>query len=127
MNEENLSFDKIRQNVHYLTGRNDYFIPFKMHAKQLALFIKAKSLTDRVYRKNEHAENHCQVGNIKLMLDDIIKWSMLKNELCLRTNMESEMFDKVAVLVLTLAQLIECQVLASGRFRSICYKKRGYI
>ncbi len=74
LNEENLACDKIRQNVLYLTGRNDHFIPFKMHHKQLSLFTKAKSVTDRVYFKNEHAENHCQVGNIKLMLDDIIQW-----------------------------------------------------
>lgn len=74
LNEENLACDKIRQNVLYLTGRNDHFIPFKMHDIQLALLTQAKSLTDRVYRKNEHAENHCQVGNIKLMLDDIIQW-----------------------------------------------------
>ncbi|MEL7648143.1 MAG: alpha/beta fold hydrolase [Sedimentibacter sp.] len=29
LNEENLACDKIRQNVLYLTGRNDHFIPFK--------------------------------------------------------------------------------------------------
>lgn len=74
LNEKNLACDKIRQNVLYLTGRNDHFVPFKMHAKQLALFTKAKSVTDRVYCKNKQAENHCQVGNIKLMLDDVIQW-----------------------------------------------------
>lgn len=74
LNENNLSCDKISQNVLYLTGKNDHFVPFKMHAKQLKLFTNVKTLKDRVYYRNEHANNHCQIGNIKLMLDDIIDW-----------------------------------------------------
>ena len=74
LNQENLSCERITQNVLYLTGRNDHFVPFKMHEMQIKLFTRAKSLTDRVYYPNEQASNHCQVGNIKLMLDDVIDW-----------------------------------------------------
>lgn len=74
LNADNLSCHRIKQNVLYLTGRHDHFVPFKMHAQQLALLTNAHSLTDRVYTKKEHADNHCQIGNVKLMLDDIIRW-----------------------------------------------------
>jgi len=74
LNEENLSCENIKQNVLYLTGRNDHFIPFKMHKIQLRLFTNVKSLKDRVYEQEDFANHHCQIGNIKLMLDDIVAW-----------------------------------------------------
>lgn len=74
LNEENLSCENIQQNVLYLTGRHDHFVPFKMHDLQLKLFINVKSLKDRVYEQADNADHHCQIGNIKLMLDDIVEW-----------------------------------------------------
>jgi pimeloyl-ACP methyl ester carboxylesterase len=74
LNEENLHCEKVTQNVLYLTGRDDHFIPFKMHDRQLKLFTNVKSLTDRVFTKEEHAQNHCQIGNVKLLLDVIWDW-----------------------------------------------------
>ena len=74
LNANNLHCDKIRQNVLYLTGRNDHFIPYKMHDLQLKLLTNAASVTDRVFTKKEHAQNHCQIGNIGLMLDECIRW-----------------------------------------------------
>lgn len=73
-NAENLHCEKITQNVLYLTGRNDHFIPYKMHDIQLKLLTNATSVTDRVFTKEEHAQNHCQIGNIGLMLDECIRW-----------------------------------------------------
>ena len=74
LNEENLHCERIMQNVLYLTGRNDHFVPFKMHGIQVKLFTNVKSLTDRVFTKKESAQNHCQVGNIQLLLDVICDW-----------------------------------------------------
>ncbi|WP_242870844.1 alpha/beta fold hydrolase [Acidaminobacter hydrogenoformans] len=74
LNKQNLNCDHIKQNVLYLTGRDDHFIPFKMHDIQLKLFTNVKSLKDRVYEQEDYANHHCQIGNIKLMLDDIVEW-----------------------------------------------------
>ena len=51
-----------------------YFIPLKMHEMQKSALINVKSLTDKVFKKEEYADNHCQIGNIKLMLDTVIDW-----------------------------------------------------
>ena len=74
LNEKNLHSERVTQDVLYLTGRNDHFIPFKMHKRQMQLLKNAASLTDRVFTKEEHAHNHCQIGNIQLMLDTVIDW-----------------------------------------------------
>lgn len=74
LNAENLHCEKITQDVLYLTGRNDHFISYKMHNIQLKLLTNAASVTDRVFTKEEHAQNHCQIGNIGLMLDECIRW-----------------------------------------------------
>ncbi len=74
LNAENLHCERITQHVLYLTGRNDHFIPYKMHGIQLRLFTHAASVTDRVYTKRDRAQNHCQIGNIGLMLDECVGW-----------------------------------------------------
>ncbi len=74
LNADNLSSEQITQNVLYLSGKHDHFIPIKMHKKQVSLFRNAKSLEEKVYTKHEHAENHCQIGNIGLMLHDVLSW-----------------------------------------------------
>lgn len=79
LNQINLHSELVKQNVLLLTGKNDHFIPFKMRDMQLKALINAASITDRVFTKGEHADNHCQIGNIQLMLDAIIDW--LKDEL----------------------------------------------
>ncbi len=74
LNADNLSSEQITQNVLYLSGQHDHFIPIKMHKKQVSLLRNAKSLEEKVYTKHEHAENHCQIGNIGLMLHDVLSW-----------------------------------------------------
>lgn len=74
MNEQNIHSELVRQDVLLLAGREDHFIPFKMHAIQIAALTNARSVTSRVFTKEEHAENHCQTGNIGLALDVIAKW-----------------------------------------------------
>ena len=74
LNEENLHAGVIIQNVLYLTGRNDHFVPYKMHKRQVKLFTNTKSLTDIIFTKKEYAQNHCQIGNIKLAADTICEW-----------------------------------------------------
>jgi len=74
MNAKNLHSELVTQDVLILTGRNDRFIPFKMHDMQVKALTHAKSVTARVFTKEEHAQNHCQIGNIGLALDVMVQW-----------------------------------------------------
>ncbi len=74
MNEKNLHSELVKQDVLILTGRKDHFIPFKMHAKQVKALTNAKSVTARIFTKQEEAGNHCQIGNIGLALDVMVRW-----------------------------------------------------
>ena len=74
LNEKNLHSDLVKQDVLILTGRKDHMVPFKMHKIQVKALTNAKSVTARVFTKEENAQNHCQIGNIGLKLDVVIKW-----------------------------------------------------
>ncbi len=74
LNADNLSCDRIKQNVLYLVGRNDHFIPIKTYKQQASLFTNAASLKTKIYTKHDQADNHCQIGNIELMLQDVVMW-----------------------------------------------------
>ena len=77
LNETNLSSHLVDQDVLYLTGQADHFIPMKMHDLQVKLFTNVKSLKDIVFTEKENAHNHCQVGNIGLMLEVCQEWLSL--------------------------------------------------
>lgn len=74
LNEENLHSDQVKQDVLVLTSTEDHFIPFRLHAKQLRRLTAAKSVTDRGFTKEEHAQNHCQIGNLGLSLRVMREW-----------------------------------------------------
>ncbi|MFC2169943.1 alpha/beta hydrolase [Acidobacteriota bacterium] len=74
LNEENLHSELVKQDVLILTGREDHFIPHKMHGKQVKALISAKSITARIFTKGEQAHKHCQIGNIGLALNVMLKW-----------------------------------------------------
>ncbi|HAL55448.1 MAG TPA: alpha/beta hydrolase [Bacteroidetes bacterium] len=74
LNERNMHSELVKQDVLILTGRDDHFIPFKMHDMQIKALTNARSVTGRVFTKNDHAQNHCQTGNIGLALDMILEW-----------------------------------------------------
>ncbi|MEA4939240.1 MAG: alpha/beta hydrolase [Christensenella sp.] len=74
MNAENLGSSNVTQNVLYLTGSEDHFVPMKMHDWQISLLNNCKSLTDHVFTKETQAQNHCMVGNIGLMVQEITSW-----------------------------------------------------
>jgi pimeloyl-ACP methyl ester carboxylesterase len=74
MNEQNIHSELVKQDVLLLAGREDHFVPFKMHARQIAALKNARSVTSRVFAKEEQAGHHCQTGNIALALDVIAKW-----------------------------------------------------
>ena len=74
LNDKNIHSESVKQDVLYITGRNDHFVPFKMHDLQLKSLINARSVTDIVFTKESQAHNHCQIGNIGLALDTMINW-----------------------------------------------------
>jgi len=57
-----------------MTSKNDHFIPYKMHDMQIKALVNAKSVTEEVFTKEEHAENHCQTGNFELALKTMTAW-----------------------------------------------------
>ena len=61
-NEENLHSDLVRQDVLILTGAEDHFIPLKMHHKQVQALTQAKSITERIFTREDQGHNHCQIG-----------------------------------------------------------------
>lgn len=74
LNEKNLHSEQLKQNVLLMTGKNDHFIPFKLHKMQKKALTNVNSLSERIFTKEEYADNHCQIGNIQLMLDTVINW-----------------------------------------------------
>jgi pimeloyl-ACP methyl ester carboxylesterase len=69
----------VRQDVLLLAGAEDRMVPFKEYDKNRQGLTSARSVTGRVFTAEEHAQNHCQVGNIKLALDVILEWIAEKN------------------------------------------------
>jgi hypothetical protein len=74
MNEKNLHSELVKQDVLILTGTDDHFIPLKMHYKQVKALINARSVTGRIFTREEQAHNHCQIGNLGLALETMVKW-----------------------------------------------------
>ena len=74
LNDKNIHSELVKQDVLFITGRNDHFVPYKMHDLQLKALINARSVTDIVFTKESQAQNHCQIGNIGLVLDTMIDW-----------------------------------------------------
>jgi len=78
LSKENMHAEKIEQDVLFFSGKEDHFIPISLHKKQVAALINAKSVTDRIFTREEHAQNHCQFGNLELALDVMLDWMNAK-------------------------------------------------
>lgn len=65
---------QLHQDVLLLAGAKDHMIPLKEYDKHLQGLVNTCSITGRIFTSEEDAENHCQVGNIKLALDVILNW-----------------------------------------------------
>lgn len=65
---------KVRQDVLLLAGAKDHMVPLKEYDKNRQGLTSSRSVTGRIFTAEEHAQNHCQVGNLKLALDVILQW-----------------------------------------------------
>ncbi|MBN1620794.1 alpha/beta fold hydrolase [candidate division WOR-3 bacterium] len=74
LNERNISSDLVEQDVLILTSKNDHLVPFMLHGLQLKALVNAKSVTEKIFTEKDHAQNHCQIGNIGLALETMLDW-----------------------------------------------------
>jgi len=74
LSAKNLLSWLVEQDVLILTGSEDHFIPLKMHDMQVRALTNARSVTGRVFTRDEQAQNHCQVGNMGLALSVMTDW-----------------------------------------------------
>lgn len=74
MNEGPLHSERIDQDVLLTAGENDAFQPPKLLRLQAEALVHARSVTTRVFTEEEHADQHCQVGNLSLALDVVASW-----------------------------------------------------
>jgi pimeloyl-ACP methyl ester carboxylesterase len=64
----------IDQHFLLLGASKDHFIPVEFYKKEIDSLINVRSMTYRLFTEKEKAENHCNVGNTRLVLDTIIMW-----------------------------------------------------
>ena len=66
--------EKVTCDVLILGGEKDHYIPIKHYKKCIGLFPNAKSVKARLFTKKEGGEQHCQIGNHMLAINEIVKW-----------------------------------------------------
>ena len=64
----------IKQDVLLLAGSDDHLVPVEHFYNQTKMLTNARSITTRVFMRDEGAQNHCQAGNYGLALRTIMAW-----------------------------------------------------
>ena len=62
----------LTQDVLVLAGTGDLYTIY--YEDQLKALTNARSVTGRLFTEEEHADHHCQIGNLKLALETIEGW-----------------------------------------------------
>ncbi|TAL38687.1 MAG: alpha/beta fold hydrolase [Spirochaetes bacterium] len=65
---------RVTQDVLLLAGERDHLVPAGTLQKMKKKLRNAKSITTRVFTAEEGGEQHCQVGNIELAVNEIHNW-----------------------------------------------------
>lgn len=74
MNEGHVGSERVHQDVLLLCGENDAFQPPVLARAQADALISARSVTVRTFTKAEHADQHCQMGNLHLATAELTAW-----------------------------------------------------
>ncbi len=74
MNAIHLASERITQDVLLLCGEHDAFQPPVLTHAQAAALSAARSVTVRTFTKAEHADQHCQMGNLDLACQVLTAW-----------------------------------------------------
>lgn len=64
----------VKQDVLLMGGAEDHYIPLHQFTDQIGTLTNARSVTARLFMEAEHAQNHCQIGNLGLALKVITAW-----------------------------------------------------
>ena len=68
----------LKQDVLVLAGSEDLYTIY--YEDQLKALANARSVTGRLFTKEECAGHHCQIGNLQLVLDTITDWIEAKSD-----------------------------------------------
>lgn len=74
MNAEHLGSDRVTQDVLLMCGEHDSFQPPSLTRTQARALSAARSVTVRMFTKAEHADQHCQMGNLDLACRVLSEW-----------------------------------------------------
>ena len=74
MNKKHIMSHLITQDVLLVVGENDAFQPPILLYKQKEALVNAASITTRIFTKEEHADQHCQIGNLNIALQTMLNW-----------------------------------------------------
>jgi pimeloyl-ACP methyl ester carboxylesterase len=65
---------EVKQDVLILGGTADHFVSITQFYRQVEALTSVRSLTARLFTEAESAQNHCQIGNVRLALDTMLAW-----------------------------------------------------
>lgn len=65
---------RLTQDVLLLAGAEDHIVPLGQLHRQAEALENVRSLTTRIFTAQDHAQAHCQVGNLRLALDCVHDW-----------------------------------------------------
>ncbi|MBB5750319.1 alpha/beta fold hydrolase [Micrococcus sp. TA1] len=74
MNARHLGSERVRQDVLLMCGEHDAFQPPALARAQALALTAARSLTVRTFTAAEHADQHCQMGNLDLACRVLTTW-----------------------------------------------------
>jgi len=74
MNPDHLGSDEITQDVLLLLGENDAFQPPHLGQAQAGALTHAASVTTHLFTADDHADQHCQMGNVDLACRVVTDW-----------------------------------------------------
>jgi pimeloyl-ACP methyl ester carboxylesterase len=64
----------VEQDVRLLAGAEDHYVPLHQFHDQIRSLTGVRSLTARLFTRQEQAQNHVHVGNVGLSLRVIVSW-----------------------------------------------------
>ena len=74
MNAAHLDSERVHQDVLLMVGEHDAFQPPSLARAQAAALTSARSVTTRTFTEAEHADQHCQMGNLDLACRVLTGW-----------------------------------------------------
>ncbi len=65
---------RLTQDVLITAGTHDHIVPLHQFHQQMQALTNARSVTARLFTAAETGQHHCQVGNLRLLLDVVQNW-----------------------------------------------------